>query len=228
MQSTFLTDDNETYLIIEETKASFADSQHKSTLTGPLDAHRVLHIARVHIVCFSTVGCYLSRNLGRFPHYMVTGSMIQSTVIDQCKKWSIPIKIHHSHKEFSTSDCIFIWQLGQEVESITQTTTDHDTGESFEREKHSMLEDKIRSQLKQQLLLLGMDDDLLVDFDDQVCGRHQDKGLGRGAKQLHFGYTSGHSLARADHEGEVSVRPQLIGGQVPMQWKKVHGYDKAW
>ena len=43
----------------------------------------------------------------------------------------------------------------------------------------------------------------------------------RGARQMHFGYTSNNSLRRVvDDNSHVSVRPSLIGGCVPPDWEK--------
>jgi hypothetical protein len=194
--------DDDSFFVIEEMRDSFKTASKRGKLIGPLDVHRRLHIARVHIVGFSSEGVYICRNFGQYPHYMISSDKIQSKVIGPCKEWNIPIKIHSSGKQVSTSDILCIWQMGVEVQVDAEKGIDTDSLNS----------------IKQELDKLGLQDITIDKHKDYGSGDNKGDSL-RGAQQQHFGYTSNHSLTRIEEKDKVAARPTLIGGCVPPEWK---------
>lgn len=210
--------ENDSFFVIEEMKKSVDGNYAKvGNLKEPIDSHRRHNIARVHIVGFSSTGVYICRDLGKFPHYMVSRENLQSHVLSKCDRWHIPTKVHSSKKRVSRCSIMCIWQLGDEVcDSTSKDEVDHVDA----KETVVLLDQLSIDCMKENLRKLAFDTALA---DTKGRSTHNKEDLTddrlRGARQSHFGYTSNYSLQRRLKAGKVSVRPSLIGGEVPDAWK---------
>jgi hypothetical protein len=93
--------EEDSFFVIEEMTDLFRKAPKRSKMDGPMDNHRRPYIVRVHIVGFSSKGVYICRDFGNFPHYMIGRDNIQSQVLDKCRDWNKPIKVHYSTKQLS-------------------------------------------------------------------------------------------------------------------------------
>jgi len=197
-------EDVDSFFVIEEMKDSWKHAPEKGKLLGPIDSHRVPYIAKVHVICFSSKGVYICKDFGTFPHYMIDRDKFKSQVLDKCNHWTIPTKVYSSKKQLSRSSIMCVWQLGDDV-----PTSDGDKNDTGSQSEVPLLDEESVSKILVELANL--------DFDSAEVDSVNNKL--RGAQQRHFGYTPNHSLKRVNEEGQASMQPQLIGGEVPPEWE---------
>lgn len=193
-------------MVIEEMKESYKNAIGRRKLECPMNAKRQSHIGKIHIIEFGKEGVYIGRNFGENPHYMVDIKFLNDKIVPLCKRWGIPIKRYPKTNMISSSSILCVWQ------GIRSPSTGG----------HRQV-----SQLSRQTVCDEFDN---LDFEelymesnviDQQSSHYEKDNPSRGARQMHFGYTSNHSLSRVvDEYGNISIRPSLIGGGVPTKWEK--------
>ena len=176
MSPTSLEDRSESVLVIEEMKVSYKNAFGRGKLDGPMNVKRQSHIARVHIMEFGTDGVYIGRNFGENPHYMVDVNRLMEEIIPNCKRWGIPLKMYRKNKRISSSELLCVWQGG--LSSSTESPQTRQIAPNSQK----TVDDEMKN--------LGFDELYTESTNFQEKTYFEKENLSRGARQMHFGYTS--------------------------------------
>ena len=197
---------DETVMVIEEMKHTWKTAAGRGNLDHPINVNRRIHVERVHVVEFSMEGAYIGRNFGENPHYMVDYQSLTRTIIPTCELWGIPVTRYPSKNKIASSNILCIWQS-----LLSPVEENH--------EKRNALPSSLDT-VQREFINLGFEEMYAASNNTQHAIHAEKTISSRGAIQEHYGYTSNNSLTRVvDAEGKVSVRPALIGGTVPPEWK---------
>jgi hypothetical protein len=105
------------YLIVEEMYPGYQLSLNRSKLKEPILRERRPWIKRVHVIQFDEYGCYVGKNFGRNPHYMISPHDYEKTVKKKCNLYGIPVKLYPIGKTISYSDTIACFNFNRKTDS---------------------------------------------------------------------------------------------------------------
>ena len=104
--------DEQPYLVVEELDPKYGWSLKKSSLKEPLLRSRRPYIKRVHVVQFGEFGCYVGKNFGRNPHYMIPFIQYETTIRRPCLLYDIHMVVYPTSKTISHSDLLVCFNFG--------------------------------------------------------------------------------------------------------------------
>lgn len=190
------------YLVMEEMMDGYSGSLRKEALRGPFHSSRVHSIVRVHVLQFCEYGCYIGRNFGKNPHYMVAAKDYKKIVEGICKHHGIPIKVYHYGQTVTATDAIVCWNFGGD--NPNPRVVDNDVYSALQA-------------LEMDLVYEEMEETFSGKYGKTEEGPCLD--VTRGAEQVHFGYSSNYNLGRLPASEGGFVAPKLLGGGVSDVWK---------
>ena len=222
--------DEQPYLVVEEMDPKYRSSLNKLNLKEPLLRSRRRFIIRVHVVQFAEIGCYIGKNFGRNPHYMVSVGEYEVVIRRPCLLFDIPVVFYPSSRTISHTDLLvcfnfrgdcdtshmcpqtkIIYKLLERIQSETKMGLAINQRGTNKKGKttteNNVRKTKVERNVKSTL---HIDQAPCCAVDLQEL--EQDEL--RGARQQHFGYSSNYSLSRLPKEQGGLVSPRIIGGSV--------------
>jgi hypothetical protein len=192
------------YLVIEELDPQFRCSLNKGSLTEPLLRTRRRWIMRVHVIQFSAFGCYVGKNFGRNPHYMIPHEHYEKSIVKRCELFDIPLTFYPKSKTISYTDLLVCFNFDSNTSKETTTQLCPET-----RKVYDIL-------ISMNLESLGTTG---CTFGDNVSestlhGTVVEQDVVRGARQQHMGFSSNYSLARLPKEQGGMVSPRILDGSL--------------
>lgn len=216
------------YLVIEELDPKYTHSLMKASLIEPLLRSRRPWIRRVHVIQFSEQGCYVGKNFGRNPHYMVPYDSYEKTIGRRCLLFDIPVVVYPLKKTISHSDLLICFNFGRNKDPQLLCPETRFINDLLVNMKEVIRSTKQGNEIVNKVgvhSVVGLHNNNEsfggVVEEDNVSSRVDNdttsmQDVIRGARQVHHGFSSNYSLSRLPKEQGGMVSPRIMGGYVPL------------
>ena len=211
--------DEQPYLVVEELDPKYGWSLNKSSLKEPLLRSRRPYIKRVHVVQFGEFGCYVGKNFGRNPHYMIPFIQYETTIRRPCLLYDIHMVVYPTSKTISHSDLLVCFNFGWGMDTLQmcpQTKSIFDLVQQIQASSKMGVvpNEKAKKRRGQLAASVALEENAGSPIIDGTHPQELNQDEIRGARQQHYGYSSNYSLSRLPKDQGGLVCPRIVGGSV--------------